>query len=322
MSRSSLLLLLTACAAEGVETSTDAVSSEPSHCVVQAYSSAAIQACVDSVAALGGTVTLPAGRYFLSDPIHVTGAYIHLRGEGIGTTTVYSNAENITLFEFENVAHGSISDMQLAAYNTRVTAIYARNLTDFAIYDLAIVGQFWTGIGLHGRDSVSVTNVFIKAERPVYLGRMDVASGTAADHFSFRNMNMVSTGNTVVEISDAAVIAELTFDGYQAWVGGRYGLYWSDGPSVAKSSRITINNLRHEQATGNGATIWINLNQYGHLNHFVCNDCTFAHNADGVHLVEVDRAVLRSPTYDGAAGYVFLDTSLPVTVTDAIVVER
>lgn len=282
-------------------------------CTPQTLDSAGIQNCVDAVAGgpVSGVVELPAGLYYLTDTIVITDPYTIIRGRGRGATLITMMVADKAVFEFDSgvqAGGNELTGVYIYTFLQNNVGVYAHDQTEFLLRDvrIAMFGPGSVGLDLRTRDSVSVDNVTVFADRPVELG----GAGNVAvfDHTNFNNCYFVELGldSPIVWINPDTVVQDLTFTGYQAWVGGTYGLHW--GPASAqrgKSNRIHIQNMRREQAAAGGASIYIERSAYDHLDHFICAACNFAYESDGLSLSGVYYPTVTSSTYDGAPGKKF-----------------
>jgi hypothetical protein len=292
---------------------------DTNHCVPATFDSAGIQDCVDAVAvgSVSGVVELPAGKYWLNETIFIRRDFTAIRGAGIAATILTKMTAG-PMFSFEHQTDGmsgcSLRDVYLYSHLDGVTAVYAHDQTEFVLRDVRVLlqGEDTTGLDLRTRDTVSVDTVTVHADRPVTLGKPGRV--VQFDHTNFHNTSLVERGldDAVVFIDPETAVQELTFDGYQAWVGGVYGLYW--GPEAedlaGKSSSISIKNLRREQASSEGHSIYIERSAYDHLDRFSCENCTFARESHGVFLLRVLYPAITMSTFDGAPGKNFLAADL------------
>lgn len=286
-------------------------------CTPSTLDSAGIQACVDAVAGgpVSGVVDLPAGLYYLTDTITISDPYTVIRGKGRGATLLTMMVADKAMFEFDSgvqAGGNELTGVYLYAFLQNNVGVYAHDQTEFLLRDvrIALFGPGSVGLDLRTRDSVSVDTVTVFADRPVELG--GVGNVEVFDHANFHNCYFVELGqdSPIVWINPDVVVQDLTFDGYQAWVGGSYGLHW--GPATAqrgKSNRIHIQNMRREQASSTGASVYIERSAYDHLDHFICNACGFAYESDGIVLTGVSYPTVTSSTYDGAPGKHFATLS-------------
>jgi hypothetical protein len=74
-------------------------------------------------------------------------------------------------------------------------------------------------------------------------------------------MILSAFGGPNVWIDDGVNLSDVTFDGYQSWVGGTYGLYWNDTTSAQASLALSVKNVRWEQISGStGYLLWLKHN--------------------------------------------------------------
>jgi hypothetical protein len=123
------------------------------------------------------------------------------------------------------------------------------------------IGTNWTGAGsiglqTQGRELSTFNRLILLADIPLSIEPNANAPRTSedCDHFHFCDLYLLPNAtNPCVVIADGVTPTNLTFDGYQAWVGGGYGLYWSDTTSVSAAQNLVFRGVRYEQgqlATG------------------------------------------------------------------------
>lgn len=207
----------------------------------------------NAIAAIGSTrgiLELPEGVINLVTGVVSSKGSVHMEGAGMeATRLVFSPTANGTLLKVANgastVDFGSIRNLSLYSADSTYTktALNVVDITRYEIEDVAILGGVtaafsnqWSGansIGLqtNGRDSLAAKNLFISADRPLYI-KQNPNSSIDVDHFHFTNFYPIANGHPCIEVEDGVNVTRLIFDGYQPWVGGTYGFYWLDRKSV------------------------------------------------------------------------------------------
>lgn len=168
------------------------------------------------------------------------------------------------------------------------TAILLEDVSGMLVEDVQVHVSFCGGgsIGLHfkGRDTSTINRVQIATNRPIVIDKnptrafceqqiktlcpnQDIKKCWSiydADHVHFNDCYLISMPEKVggqvvnewynVEIMNGANINAVTFDGYQAWCGGRGGFKWDDHDTIFPSNQLTIRNVRLEQTSGQKIT--------------------------------------------------------------------
>lgn len=113
------------------------------------------------------------------------------------------------------------------------------------------------GLLSQGRDACSFRDFNIAADYPIVIEQNPTATRTIvedADHFNFHNMYLqpygsksANSGNPSIYFKDGVNISNMSWTGYQAYVGGSHGVYWYDTTSSVSSYAICFENARIEQ---------------------------------------------------------------------------
>jgi hypothetical protein len=291
----------------------------------------AIQAAIDAAEAFvpvtqyGATVFFPPGRYRCTEGLTVQETLVFLQGSGWGSTilTFAPTLDNQVLINFDRGAPGlltycGIRDMRLTSSGTPLltkTALRTKDVVEFLCHNVNI-GP-WTGndnsIGweVRGREAYSVNNVNINADFPLRIKANDQNPNNDLDHADFHDFQAIPTNGVVapcIEIDDGIQLQEVSFTGYQPWVGGSYGLLWNDASSTGLSTGLRIDNLRTEQATDpDGYSIRIDKTGGAQLQHLVINGNLLSGDMNGIYLRNVQRVSLRDTNYGGAGTFLNID---------------
>lgn len=278
------------------------------------------QAAIDAVErAGGGTVYFSPGRYLITAPLRIKDSgNVRVLGAGQEATIIdfRPRVNGAVLFDFDNHnprhTHNrcAIESLRITGAGDKKhqkTAIRVKDVTEFSLRDVAIVhwtnGRDSIGVEIRGRDSLRFEGLFVKADRPLLIGTNDRHPHNDIDHAHFTDTYLIVTprvAQPVVQIEDGVVLQKVTFDGYQAWARGTYGLYWHSTSGKYVSSSLAIRNLRYEQAMrGPGSTIHIVQTPHARLHDLLIENTTFAIQINGLKARFVNRVTLRHVTYVG-----------------------
>ncbi|HRI02024.1 MAG TPA: hypothetical protein PK006_13315 [Saprospiraceae bacterium] len=124
-----------------------------------------------------------------------------------------------------------------------------------------------TGIIIRGRECISIRDMMIYANKPIEVQKNpNKQNPIDADHFCFNNLYLGAFLNPVIEIMEDVHLMHMTFDGFQAWVGGTHGFKWVDANENSRpyaSLNLRLDNVKWEQANlqQNPTFIQIELNK-------------------------------------------------------------
>lgn len=276
---------------------------------------AAIQAAINSKAGFLA-VYFPAGAYRVTSQITVASDRTMLYGDGVASQILFVPTANAVCFLFEKGAVSSVQNVvrDLAFYSTDTTytktAIKMIDVSQCLLDNVQTISPHWhgnTSIFLHvlGRDSTTVRSLNVFADRPIRVSPIPaphVASGIGIDHFHFSDCYLGNTtsANPLITVDDGVILSDVTFDGYQAWVGGSDGFYWNDTTSTAISFGLTIANARWEQpASSGGYAVYINRTGAGEAQQVTLRNIT-AGLENGVWLRKCLYFVLENFAYAGS----------------------
>lgn len=235
---------------------------------------AAIQAAINSKAGFLA-VYFPAGTYKVTSQITIANDRTTLYGDGAASRILFLPTANAVCFLFENGSNSSVQNVvrDLAFYSTDTTytktAIKLIDVSQCLVDNVRTIFPHWhgnTSIFLHvlGRDTTAVRCLNVFADSPIRISPIPaphVAAGIGIDHFHFSDCYIGNTtsANPLITVDDGVILSNVTFDGYQAWVGGSNGFYWNDTTSSAISFGLTISNARWEQPVSLGGwAVYIN----------------------------------------------------------------
>lgn len=247
--------------------------------------SRSFQAAVDALPASGGELVVPAGRFKLSTTLRIGTKRIHIRGAGKEATQILfapsGPATAIEFGDYSGIAYfQGLHDLTVTSPDTaqRKILVHLKDCSGFSMTGVNLIGSVDNGhanylfggsggsIGLqtNGRDSSQFVDLLISAQRPIVIGPNPNHS-ISADHFNFDNCYLLGSLGTgahatdypLITIEDSprsgtfphyTAVSNLSFTGYQAWVGGGHALQWIDTTSEGISNNVLIENVRHEQS--------------------------------------------------------------------------
>jgi hypothetical protein len=213
----------------------------------------------------------------------------------------------------------------LAFYSTDTTytktAIKLVDVTQTIVENVQTIFPHWFGNGsvfLHilGRDSTKVNKLNVFADKPILISPIPaphIPDGIGIDHFHFSDLYLGNTtsANPLITIEDGTFVTNVTFDGYQAWVGGNNGLYWADTTSTLVSYGVTINNVRWEQpsALGGWAVYISRTGSANNLQDLNIKNMYCAPESNGVYMRKCNFFVLDNVIYPGVLTALNLDNT-------------
>lgn len=238
--------------------------------------SPAIQAAIDSAApGVGLTIDFGMHTYLLRDPIIISKPYIWLRGQGYASVLQYApSANNTAMITWHDPSvttglyFGKMTDF-LVVSGDFVNVKTAINLID--IGDMEVSGIYialWTdatfnsiGLQTNGRQTSSFHDLRIFADRPIFLDK-NPNQLLSADHFHFWNLYVIPAAiRPCIEIGNI-LVSNSTFDGFQAWVGGKHGLYYNAPTPGGGAFGVSFYNVRVEEgADATGYSFYVNAPQ-------------------------------------------------------------
>ncbi len=83
----------------------------------------------------------------------------------------------------------------------------------------------------------------VKADEPIHIAaNPDTYGGTQLDmdHWHWYNLYLIGNGNPAISIDSGLVLTDDIWDGFEAWVAGTYGLYWSNSGVTTASYRSPL----------------------------------------------------------------------------------
>lgn len=278
-------------------------------------STAAIQAAVNAKNGFSA-IYLPAGTYKITSTITFSYDRYFVYGDGVATKINFVPTANDDCFLFDKGSTPSVQNVirDLAFYSDDTTydkrAITLVDISQCVLDNLQTIYPHWSGgsgystfLKIMGRDTTSVRNLNVFADQPIDIFPIPaphVASGIGIDHFHFQDCYLacMKANGYVVSIQSGVDLTHTTFDGYQAWIGGNYGLYWYDSATSGTSIGLTLKNIRWEQQDGTtGYFVYIRHN-YG-LQQLTLENLYGAQATNGFYFDKVNKISMKEILYIG-----------------------
>lgn len=189
-------------------------------------------------------------------------------------------------------------------------------------------GVCWTGadsIGIrtHGREATGWKDIEVVADYPLYIDanpNTDPDDLEDMDHWNWNNCYFIANGHAVVTVNSGIGLSHVSFDGYQAWVGGVGGFVMSDTRNAGgtiPSRNISFKNVRYEQCEVQAAyafqmTFSVNVQQVLFENHLISSTSAgyYVNGYDNVSFKNITAA-----TPPGTVALLIAGTDAGSTVT-------
>ena len=206
------------------------------------------------------SIYLPCGVYKLTSTIKILHSKTKIYGDNGATSILFSPKKDSVCFHVESINSEIfqivIKDLNFYSDDILHTKI-AIKLVDVSasiIENICTQYPHWLGnksifLNILGRDTSAIRGLNISANRPIVISPIPLSHnplGIGIDHFHFSDCYLLPNGYPAVEIEGGVNLTQVTFDGYQAWVGGTYGFYWADKLTSAISEGLVFNNVRTE----------------------------------------------------------------------------
>lgn len=262
------------------------------------------------------SIYFPTGTYKITSTITFAYDRYFVYGDGVSSKINFVPTANDDCFLFDKGSTSTVQNVirDLAFYSDDTTydkrAITLVDVSQCLIDNVQTIYPHWSGgsnystfLFIQGRDSTSVRNLNVFADVPIRIAPIPaphVAAGIGIDHFHFQDCYLACMKDTkwCVQIDSGVNLTHTTFDGYQAWVGGNYGLYWNDTTTVGTSIALTLKNIRWEQQSGTtGYFVYINHNYS--LQQLILENLYGAGLTNGFYFNNVVRANLKEIFYIG-----------------------
>jgi hypothetical protein len=263
------------------------------------------------------SVYFPTGTYKITSTVTILYDRVMLYGDGSASKILFVPTTNAVCFLFDKGSTSSVQNTvcDLTFYSTDTTytktAIKLVDVSQCLVQNIHTIFPHWFGSGstfLHilGRDSTAIRGLNVFADKPIRVSPIPaphVAAGIGIDHFHFSDCYLGNTtsANPLITFDDAVIITNVTFDGYQAWVGGSHGFYWNSPTATQASLNLSINNVRWEQAISGGYLAYVSATSgLAALSFTNCysGDGTSV-GAKGYFLRSIEQFAFRSVFYAG-----------------------
>lgn len=274
---------------------------------------AAIQAAEN---AFSGQVLLrmPRGKYLVSSEVTFDQDRTSIEGDGQQATIVQfaPTTTGVAAFHFKKssavtIAQCSIKGISFdATGNTQATKAALRVtdgeeiiIDDVAVSNWSSAGKDCIGLQFRGRQTHSIGRISITADIPISI-EDNPNSTIDIDHYHFHDCYLIAdTSQPCIKIADGVNLTHVTFDGYQAWVKGKYGIYWNDTTTTAASIAMHVENVRWEQETdATGYMFYISHNLK--LEMLSLKNCYGGATGNGIYLRKCDYVDLDNIFYVGS----------------------
>lgn len=283
---------------------------------------AAIQAAEN---AYSGQVILrmPAGTYLISDTVTFDQARTSILGDGQQATIIrfaptttgkaafhfkLAAASTIAQCAIKGIAFDATGNTQGTKSALRITDAEEIIIDDVAVSNWSSVAKDCIGLQFRGRQAHDVSHYLIAADKPISI-EDNPNSIIDIDHYHFTNGYLIADSNPHVTVASGVNLSNVTFDGYQAWVGGTHGFYWVDTTSSQVSQSLVLKNIRWEQGTSATAD-QIHIEHNTGLQGLVVENVYGGTDRDGPYLRKVTDVVLNGYQYVGTG--VALDANATV----------
>lgn len=273
---------------------------------------AAIQAAITAAGA--GVVYFPAGNYYVTDTLTIATNYVHIRTAGLyATRFVFGPSSAKSLFKFtagaSEIAGCSIGGLVIDGKtgNTQTkTGIEIVDGSGFHVYDVWIdpgqAGNFKNssiGIHLRGKELTTIERIRITADIPVLLDVDPNSASVGCDHIHISDTFLEPTRGTsgaCLTIANGVPVSNLTIDGYNGWIVGKYGLYWNDTTSPTVHFNVRLQGIRCEQADDTtGFSFYVNTTVGIQNVQFV--DDYMASATSGIHINNTTELLISTSVF-------------------------
>jgi len=275
----------------------------------------------------GAIVRIPQANFLVTDTLTINSHRVHIMGDGKHASTITFNpAAARSLFKFQNAVAANVL-YQCSVRRLSVVGSGTQQKVAFDLYDTSeflleeITVTTLTGnsgnagtpsIALRtaGREVLTARVLEFFADRPIHIqnNANAVNSTEATDHFHFTDLYFSTqvASETGILIDAAVAVSNLTFDGYQAWVGGKYGLdYTAGGATGVTGFHAAFHNVRYEQS-GDATGYAFRWQPQGCQNLLFIN-CNFGAASNGSYIRNTARIEYNSCQFAGGAGHVAAD---------------
>lgn len=292
----------------------------------------AIKNTINAAAAVAGVVYFPNGTYLFTSTLTISSYSVHLIGGGCENTILQfeptANDEAIVFSDgVDEVAYNSIRDLAIHSTDTTYvkTALVLSDVEEFLMENVNIgfSGTKWVdvtdasvGLQIKGRQTMIIRNVNIAADKPILISQNPnrvAESLIDIDHVHFEDLYLQceANDNACIQVETGVNLTQVTFDGYQVWVGGKYGFYWHDTTSTGTSVGLRLENFRFESAVGTaGYGVYISHNYL--LRSLTIKNAQLDDSTNGFYFRKISPVILDSVTYSGTTPLVAINADSTV----------
>ena len=279
----------------------------------------AIHAAVTSVGISGGGgIYFPAGIYLITSEILIKYNFVVLYGDPNTTVILFKPIADQICFLFDSQAANAIvlcglKNLVFESNNTAwiKTAVKLVDVEGFVWNEVCSKYPHWQGVGsifLHicGRQTSSFNNTTFGADRPILVSKMPAPHPAIHffDHMNFNNMyisaSTVLAGglgtHPLIEVEDGVLITNVSFNGYQAWVGGSGGFRYVDTTTASVGVELNFNNVRHEQPANPASYIFHISSTAQEIQHPSFRNCHVG-SSNGYYLRKVFNVLFENCIY-------------------------
>ena len=283
-------------------------------------SSPAINKAINSAPTLPGINVRLSGTFNCQTTVHVNRHRVKLIGDGMyATRLTFNPATPMALFEFSHpdksvIAQCALRDIGLVgagAYEDkeRVQKVGIR-IVDADIIEVRNVaihnwgGKQSIGLQVQGRELVFVENFTVLADLPILIDKNPGLDWISIDHSTFRNTYLLpmDPNGPSVKIASGVALHNVVFEGTNAWVGGKYGLYWHDTETKGVSMNLSVKNVRMENGTAHGGEMIHISHNYNLMNLVLENIYGCGGGVGGIYLRKCTSATLQNIFYTPVRG--------------------
>ncbi len=304
-------------------------------------SSPAINRAINSAPDLPGINIRLSGVFQCQSRIHVNRHRVKLVGDGMyATQLTFNPATPETLFEFSHadksvLAQCVIRDIGLVGAGqyedrNRVQKVGIK-IVDADILEVRNIaihnwgGNQSIGLQVQGRELVFVENITVLADLPILIDKNPGLDWISIDHSTFRNTYLLPMDphGASVQIASGVALHNVVFDGTNAWVGGKYGLYWEDTATQGVSMNLSVKNVRMENGTAHGGAMIHIAHNYNLMNLVLENIYGCGGGVGGIFLRKCTSATLQNIFYtpvQGNAPEGYIPTALDIDESSTNVV--
>lgn len=225
-----------------------------------AQSAAATIAIARTITLLVGNTTLTLagnpGINVTADGVEILGlgekaTFLHY--SGTGTAVKFKKAAAVTIVEpaIRNLTTDGTGNANAGKKALEIVDAEEMAVTDFAVSNWTDAGTHTSiGVEIAGRQTLDASRWTINADNPVHIVADPNIATISLDGGHFKDIYTIAhSSQPNFKIADGTVLLGITWDGYQRWVNGTYGIFWNSTTDAVSSNGLTIRDCRWEQST-------------------------------------------------------------------------